>query len=83
MEFGLCKQDGQLKAYGAGLLSAYGELAYALSDKPEKLPFDPIKTAIQMYDDQNYQTTYFVAESFNDVKEKVRSVIGPELILLD
>ncbi|KAK2169543.1 hypothetical protein LSH36_9g15065 [Paralvinella palmiformis] len=72
VEFGLCKQDGQLKAYGAGLLSAYGELAYALSDKPEKLPFDPIKTAIQMYDDQNYQTTYFVAESFNDVKEKVR-----------
>ncbi|KAK6046576.1 Biopterin-dependent aromatic amino acid hydroxylase [Cooperia oncophora] len=66
IEFGLCREGGQLKAIGAGLLSAYGELMHACSDKPEHRDFDP---AIQ---DSDYQPLYFVAQSIEDALSKLR-----------
>ncbi|KAF3859334.1 hypothetical protein F7725_021733 [Dissostichus mawsoni] len=72
VEFGLCKQGSETKAFGAGLLSSFGELQYCLTDKPKVLPFDPAKTSLQKYPITEYQPVYFVAESFEDAKEKVR-----------
>ncbi|XP_061085394.1 phenylalanine-4-hydroxylase-like [Conger conger] len=72
VEFGLCKQGSEIRAYGAGLLSSFGELQYCLSDKPKILPFDPEKTSVQKYPITEFQPIYFVAESFEDAKEKVR-----------
>ncbi|XP_060861120.1 protein henna [Metopolophium dirhodum] len=71
VEFGLCRQNGELKAYGAGLLSSIGELRYSLSGEPELKPFDPEVTGDQEYPITEYQPTYFVAESFDDVKDKL------------
>lgn len=71
IEFGMCKQDGQIKAYGAGLLSSYGELEYSMSGKPKILPFDPIVTGGQEYPVTEYQPVYFLAESFADAQIKL------------
>uniref|UniRef100_A0A672GP07 Tyrosine 3-monooxygenase n=1 Tax=Salarias fasciatus TaxID=181472 RepID=A0A672GP07_SALFA len=76
VEYGLCKQNGEVRAYGAGLLSSYGELVHSLSDEPETREFDPEAAAVQPYQDQDYQPVYFVSESFTDAKEKFRTYVA-------
>ncbi|XP_064139912.1 tryptophan 5-hydroxylase 2 isoform X6 [Loxodonta africana] len=72
IEFGLCKQEGQLRAYGAGLLSSIGELKHALSDKACVKAFDPKTTCLQECLITTFQEVYFVSESFEEAKEKMR-----------
>ncbi|XP_065359180.1 protein henna [Calliphora vicina] len=70
VEFGLCRQEGELKAYGAGLLSSFGELQYCLSDKPQHKDFDPEVTGVTKYPITQFQEVYYVADSFESAKEK-------------
>lgn len=81
VEFGLCKEDGKKKAYGAGLLSSFGELEYACdptrpaggeSHFPEYRPWDPVMACKQEYPITTYQPIYYVAESLVDAKDRMR-----------
>ncbi|KRY52089.1 putative phenylalanine-4-hydroxylase 1 [Trichinella britovi] len=71
VEFGLCEQEGKRKAYGAGLLSSFGELQYCLTDEPEVYPFNPEITATTEYPITSYQPKYFLAQSFENAKEQL------------
>ncbi|XP_070591718.1 tryptophan 5-hydroxylase 1 [Erythrolamprus reginae] len=72
VEFGLCKQEGQLRVYGAGLLSSISELKHALSGNAKVKPFEPSVTCKQECMITTFQEVYFVSESFEDAKEKMR-----------
>merc|ERR1712088_622794 len=71
IEFGITRQKGELKAYGAGLLSSFGELEWCLSGKPELRSFEPEKTGVQEYPITQHQPLYYVTESFEDAKQKM------------
>jgi phenylalanine-4-hydroxylase len=82
VEFGLCREDGAVKAYGAGLLSSFGELEYACAPYrpaggrdvfPEHLEWEPEVAAVTTYPITDYQPTYFVAESLHDAKVRMRA----------
>ncbi|VDP79805.1 unnamed protein product [Echinostoma caproni] len=74
VEFGLCREADGIKALGAGIMSSYGELENAFSEKSEKRPFVPNITAIQPYDDVGYQLVYFVCESIERMEQQFRQV---------
>lgn len=58
LEFGVLREAGGLAAYGAGLLSSYGELARFHEARLEA--FDPDRVAETPYDPTDYQKTLFV-----------------------
>lgn len=72
VEFGLCLQDGKRKAFGAGLLSSFGELEYSMSDEPEIRKWDPFHAGKQEYPITTYQPIYYIADSFADAKIKMQ-----------
>ena len=68
IEFGLIKTEKGARAYGAGLLSSGGELAYCVEDpKPERLPFALERIMSTPYQIDRYQERYFVIDSFEQL----------------
>ena len=68
VEFGLVREAGGLRIYGAGIVSSYGESVFALDDpSPNRVGFDIGRVMRTPYRIDDYQQTYFVIESFEDL----------------
>ena len=78
MEFGLIREAGQLRAYGAGILSSSGELAYSVqSPEPQRIPLQLERTMRTRYKIDTYQQTYFVIDSFEQLFEMTAADFAP------
>lgn len=68
VEFGLVRDGSGLKLYGAGIVSSYGESVFALSDpSPNRIMLDLTRVMRTRYRIDDYQQTYFVIDSFEDL----------------
>ena len=78
IEFGLIREAGQLRAYGAGILSSSGELAYSVqSPEPQRIPLQLGRTMRTRYKIDTYQQTYFVIDSFEQLFEMTAAYFAP------
>nr|WP_235013915.1 MULTISPECIES: phenylalanine 4-monooxygenase [unclassified Parafrankia] len=69
LEFGTVYEDGELKAYGAGILSSYGEMAEFRSVNVR--PLDVTAMGTTDYDITRYQPVLYSAESFGQIEDVV------------
>jgi phenylalanine-4-hydroxylase len=71
VEFGLVREDGQLKVYGSGLISSAGDAANALSPACERRPFSLDAVLAQPFEIDRLQDVLFVVEDFQQLFEAV------------
>lgn len=83
VEFGLVMQDGEVRDFGAGILSSPGETVFSIdSTDPNRVLIDPaddrdlLRLATTDYLISEFQKTYFVMKSFDRLE-----TLTPERIL--
>ena len=68
VEFGLIAAPEGLRIYGSGIVSSRAESVYALeSDKPNRIHFDLERVMRTDYRIDDFQETYFVINSFDEL----------------
>jgi phenylalanine-4-hydroxylase len=79
VEFGLIRSKESLRIYGAGIVSSYGESVFALDDpSPNRIGFDLKRVMRTRYRIDDYQQTYFVIDSLEDLlRQTLETDFGP------
>lgn len=74
VEFGLIRENGNLRIYGAGILSSAGETAFCLSSKPQHLPYDVEEIINTPYRKDSFQEKYFIIESYEQLYNSLAEI---------
>lgn len=89
VEFGLIREQGEVKIYGSGLVSSHAESEYALTGRweakgadtpdctprpvPEWRPFDLERICATDFEIDHYQPIYYVLESFEQLRDAMNA----------
>ncbi|MEQ8534649.1 MAG: phenylalanine 4-monooxygenase [Imperialibacter sp.] len=82
VEFGLIRENGKLRIYGAGILSSAGETKFSLSDKPAHYEFNVRQIMATPYWKDKFQDKYFIINSYEQLYKaipEIKQVIAEEV----
>jgi phenylalanine-4-hydroxylase len=69
IEFGVMREEGEVRAYGAGILSSYGEIEEFRG--ADLRPLDLLEMGTLEYDITKYQPVLFCAEGMEELEDVV------------
>ena len=78
LEFGLVEEKSGVRAYGAGLLSSFGELPFAFTDAVDRRPFSIEAATSQTYHHDRMQDILFVAPGLERLARDVERWLSGE-----
>lgn len=77
IEFGLIREDDELKIYGAGILSSSGESIYSIqSTDPQRINYNIKQIFDTPYIKEHYQEQYFVINSYEQLFNSIPAIEG-------
>ena len=78
VEFGLIRSPAGLRIYGSGIVSSKGESIYALeSPIPNRIGFELLRIMRTQYRIDDFQESYFVIDSFQQLFDATRPDFTP------
>lgn len=84
VEFGLIQQKDGLRIYGAGIASSRTESVFSLEDaSPNRIGFDLERVMRTRYRIDDFQESYFVIDSLDDLLDLARIDFGPLYARID
>ncbi|MFV0475880.1 MAG: phenylalanine 4-monooxygenase [Pikeienuella sp.] len=78
IEFGLIREEGVLRIFGAGIMSSPKETVFALEDpSPNRIGFDLERVMRTNYRIDDFQQSYFVIDSFDGLLREAMQDFAP------